>query len=215
MYSNKDDRTIFCKIHDGHLRNLICSELLCPQSGLICKECVKLNIHKVHALKIVPIRRALQYIVQSLSVDNFDSHFRSIQSLQENFSSAITFFKENNIPKLLSLEKVLIELKESFWNSLLVTNSRNVLAGIKEIERQDDYKLIISLQALLDRCSLPISRLFSTDLKWYFDSALQIIIEEFTKAIFPYNALVEELHQEEKISPQTFENYLSQRLAKV
>lgn len=215
MYSNKDDKTRFCKMHNGNIRNLICTELLCPQSGLICKECVKLSIHKIHASKIVPIRRALQFIIQSLSDDNFDTHFKSIKSIQESFSSSITFFKENNVSKLLSLEKVLIELKENFWNSLLITNSRNVLTGAKDLEQQDDSNLIIGLQALLDRCSLPISRLFSTDLKWYFDSAIQIIIDEFRKAISPYYCLVEELQKEKNTSPQAFENALLKRLTKV
>lgn len=214
-YLNKVDNSTFCKLHNNNLCVFICSESLCPKSGFICKTCLQLDIHKPHTPKIYTIQQALQYLTQNLNEDNFVIHHQEIRDLQEMFSDIITFFRENNVPLFLSLERILIEMKESFWNNLLLANTRNLAHKIKKIEDKDEEKMVINLASVLDSCSLPVSKLFQTDLKWYFDLAIQIIIKEFKEIIPPYNNFVNELGQESSVDDKKFRQNLLKRLSKV
>lgn len=213
LYTDRESKSVFCQLHNC-LCTHICTEILCPKSGLICNGCLKLSIHKSHTFNIRTISEAVSYISQNLQGDNFDNHISKIRELQEIFSDTISFFKENEIPQLLSLEGSLVDLKENFWNSLLLTDTKNLRTKVNEIELKNGQEKISSLLSFLDSCSLPLSRIFTTDLRWYFDLAIQIIIDEFRGAILPYNYLVTEL-KKDILLPQKFQKKLLQNLTKV
>jgi len=193
MYTDKESRSIFCQLHNHLLCAHICAEILCPKNGLICSECLKLSIHKPHISKVYTIEEAINYISQSLKDDNFDIYLPKIQEVQEIFSETISFFKEKAIPSFLSLEKSLFDLKENFWNSLLMANTKILQSQVREIEIKNDQDKVSSLLLFLEKSGLSLSRLFFTDLKWYFDLAIQIIIDEFRSAILPYKTLIGDL----------------------
>lgn len=214
LYSEKINKSAFCQLHPNQICAYVCTEILCPKCGFICKECTKLGIHQVHSFKIAPISKVINYIAQNLEGNNFEKHLQQIQDIQESLSEIILFFKESKIPSCLSLERSLIELKENFWTSILCSNTESLRVKIQEINNKKDHEKIASLISFLDACGLSLSRLFTTDLGWYFDLAIQIIIDEFKRALFPYTDLLLEFKVEKNIGQQSH-MILCQNLTKV
>ena len=214
MYFRKNENTLYCGMHNQMLCTFICCSQTCHKNGLICKDCINLEMHKKHVTFIYPVLQAITYMRQCIVEDNLNPRIRDIQEVQESISNVILFFRENNIPQLFSLEKNLVELKENFWSSLLKTSTRNIFIIMKEMEAQNEEESIKNFIALLSSCSLYASEVFSTDFKWYFDQAIQMIIEEFRDILRPYNGLLTTLNTKKLINKDTTSR-LCDHLAKV
>ena len=214
MYFRKNENTLYCSMHNQMLCTFICCSQNCHKNGLICKNCIKLEMHKKHTTFIYPVVEAITYMHQRIADDNLNPQIKDIQEVQESISNVILFFKENNIPQIFSFEKSLVELKESFWSSVLKTSTRSISTMLKEIEAQNEEESIKNFVALLSSCSIYASEIFTTDFKWYFDQAIKMIIEEFRDIVRPYNGLLTTLNTK-KVINREITSELYNHLAKV
>jgi len=192
MYLSHDKNAFQCKIHNS-LCNSVCSEALCPKSGFLCQECAKLDIHKHHFKKICTLQQLIDSLLANLKGDNLHSYIQEIQIVQKTFWDLISFFIEHNVPSLFSLETILVQTKELFWNRILFYSTSDFSHKIRELNQKGEQDKTQGLVSLLNSYHLNAAQILANDIKAYFDTNLLYVIEEFKNLLRPYQGFVQNL----------------------
>jgi len=217
MYLNShyNNITFQCRLHHDSICNFICSEALCPKHGLLCKECRKLDIHKHHLQKICTLQYLIDTLLGNLQGDNLNLYIQEIQQVQKTFWDLTSIFLENNIPSLFSLETILMQTKESFWNHLLFYSLSDFSLKIKELAPKNEQDKLQSLIYLLNSYKINIAQVLTNDIKTFLNVNLQQTIEEFKHILKPYSDFIKiiekDFHSEnvlQNLSQVFFINYI-------
>ncbi len=207
MYLGHDKNAFQCKVHHS-LCSFVCSESLCPKNGFLCQECTQLDIHKHHFKKIYTHQQLINSLLADLKEDNLHFYIQEIQAIQKTFWDLISFFIESHVPSLFSLETILVQTKEFFWNRLLFYSTSDFSHKIRELNQKSEHDKTQDLIFLLNSYHLNPAQILTNDIKAYFDANLLHIIDEFKNLLKPYQEFVQNL-----LSSQ--DSLLLQKLSKV